>query len=45
MDTDHLKIFAEVVRQGSFAAAARAMDIDPCLRGSRNRFRIYLLDS
>jgi DNA-binding transcriptional LysR family regulator len=29
MDTDHLKIFAEVVRQGSFAAAARAMDIDP----------------
>ena len=29
MDTNHLKIFTEVVRQGSFAAAARAMDIDP----------------
>jgi DNA-binding transcriptional LysR family regulator len=29
MDTNHLKIFAEVVRQGSFAAAARALDIDP----------------
>ncbi len=29
MDTDHLKMFAEVVQQGSFAAAARQLDIDP----------------
>ena len=29
MDTEHLKIFVEVVRQGSFAAAARVFDIDP----------------
>lgn len=29
MDTEHLKIFVEVVQQGSFAAAARKFDIDP----------------
>jgi DNA-binding transcriptional LysR family regulator len=29
MDTEHLKIFVEVVQQGSFAAAARQFDIDP----------------
>jgi DNA-binding transcriptional LysR family regulator len=29
MDTDHLKIFVEIVKQGSFAAAARQLDLDP----------------
>ena len=29
MDTEHLKVFVEVVQQGSFAAAARKFDIDP----------------
>lgn len=29
MDTEHLKMFIEVVQQGSFAAAARKFDIDP----------------
>ncbi len=29
MDTEHLKMFVEVVQQGSFAAAARKFDIDP----------------
>jgi len=29
MDTEHLKTFVEVVQQGSFAAAARQLDIDP----------------
>jgi DNA-binding transcriptional LysR family regulator len=29
MDTEHLKMFVEVVQQGSFAAAARQFDIDP----------------
>lgn len=29
MDTRHLKIFVEVVQQGSFAGAARALDMDP----------------
>ena len=29
MDTEHLKTFVEVVQQGSFAAAARKLDIDP----------------
>ncbi|MDB5781163.1 LysR family transcriptional regulator [Caballeronia mineralivorans] len=29
MDTEHLKIFVEVVQQGSFASAARKFDIDP----------------
>jgi DNA-binding transcriptional LysR family regulator len=29
MDTEHLKLFVEVVQQGSFAAAARKLDIDP----------------
>ncbi len=29
MDTEHLKIFVEVVQQGSFAAAARSIDLDP----------------
>ena len=29
MDTEHLSIFVEVVQQGSFAAAARKLDIDP----------------
>ena len=29
MDTDHLKMFVEIVQQGSFAAAARKFDIDP----------------
>jgi DNA-binding transcriptional LysR family regulator len=29
MDTRHLKAFVEVVQQGSFAGAARALDMDP----------------
>jgi DNA-binding transcriptional LysR family regulator len=29
MDTQHLKTFVEVVHQGSFAGAARALDMDP----------------
>ena len=29
MDTEHLKMFVEVVQQGSFAAAARRFDIEP----------------
>ncbi|MBV6748964.1 LysR family transcriptional regulator [Pseudomonas chlororaphis] len=29
MDTAHLKLFVETARQGSFAAAARSLDIDP----------------
>jgi DNA-binding transcriptional LysR family regulator len=29
LDTEHLKVFVEVVQQGSFAAAARKFDIDP----------------
>ena len=29
MDTEHLKMFVEIVQQGSFAAAARKFDIDP----------------
>lgn len=29
MDTEHLRTFVEVVQQGSFAAAARKLDIDP----------------
>lgn len=29
MDTDHLKVFVEVVQQGSFAAVARKFDMDP----------------
>jgi DNA-binding transcriptional LysR family regulator len=29
MDTQHLKTFVEVVQQGSFAGAARALDMDP----------------
>jgi len=29
MDTDHLKMFVEVVQQGSFAGAARKFGIDP----------------
>jgi DNA-binding transcriptional LysR family regulator len=29
VDTDHLKIFVEIVKQGSFAAAARRLDLDP----------------
>ena len=29
MDTEHLKVFVEVVQQGSFAGAARKFDIDP----------------
>jgi DNA-binding transcriptional LysR family regulator len=29
MDTEHLKVFVEVVQQGSFAAVARKFDIDP----------------
>src|SRR3954471_15722656 len=29
MDTEHLKVFVEVVQQESFAAAARKLDIDP----------------
>jgi DNA-binding transcriptional LysR family regulator len=29
MDTEHWKIFVEIVQQGSFAAAARQLDIDP----------------
>ena len=29
MDTEHLEIFVEVVQQGSFASAARMVDLDP----------------
>lgn len=29
MDTEHLRIFVEVVQQGSFAAAARQLELDP----------------
>ncbi len=29
VDTQHLKTFVEVVRQGSFAGAARALEVDP----------------
>jgi DNA-binding transcriptional LysR family regulator len=29
MDTNYLKIFVEVVKQGSFASAARQLDLDP----------------
>jgi DNA-binding transcriptional LysR family regulator len=31
MDTEHLKVFVEVVQQGSFAAAARKFDVDPSI--------------